>query len=46
MGFGEDELLALVREQIAEDRRLRRRLELRAVAAHSDIDTVGTGSWH
>ncbi|MFI2508706.1 SWIM zinc finger domain-containing protein [Streptomyces sp. NPDC018972] len=41
-----DELLALVREQIAEDRRLRRRLELRAAAAHSGIDTVGTGSWH
>ncbi|WP_261399346.1 SWIM zinc finger domain-containing protein [Streptomyces misionensis] len=35
-----DELLALVREQIAEDRRLRRRLELRAAAAHSDLGTL------
>ncbi|MEU0737970.1 SWIM zinc finger family protein [Streptomyces sp. NPDC006134] len=35
-----DELLALVREQIAEDRRLRRRLELWAAAAHSDLDTL------
>jgi uncharacterized Zn finger protein len=35
-----DELLALVREQIAEDRRLRRRLELRAAAARSDLGTV------
>lgn len=35
-----DELLALVREQIAEDRRLRQRLELRAAAARSDLGTV------
>ncbi|WP_413470967.1 SWIM zinc finger family protein [Streptomyces peucetius] len=35
-----DELLALVREQLAEDRRLRRRLELRAAAARSDLGTV------
>ncbi|MDW4910657.1 hypothetical protein RB628_36380 [Streptomyces sp. ADMS] len=35
-----DELLALVREQIGEDRELRRRLELRAAAAHSDTDAV------
>jgi tetratricopeptide (TPR) repeat protein len=35
-----NELLALVREQIAEDRELRRRLELRAAAARSDLGTV------
>ncbi|MGC2997548.1 SWIM zinc finger family protein [Streptomyces sp. G35A] len=35
-----DELLALVREQIAGDRRLRRRLELRAAVARSDTGTV------
>ncbi|MEY9991129.1 putative Zn finger protein [Streptomyces sp. V4I8] len=35
-----DELLALVREQIAEDRALRRRLELRAAAARCDLGTV------
>ncbi|MFE1307819.1 SWIM zinc finger domain-containing protein [Streptomyces sp. NPDC058755] len=35
-----DELLALVRAQIAEDRGLRRRLELRAAAARSDLGTV------
>ncbi|WP_316743481.1 SWIM zinc finger family protein [Streptomyces sp. MK7] len=35
-----DELLALVREQIGEDRELRRRLELRAAAAHSDMGVV------
>ncbi|MER6981451.1 SWIM zinc finger family protein [Streptomyces carpinensis] len=35
-----DELLALVREQIGQDRELRRRLELRAAAAHSDMDAV------
>ncbi|MGK5497865.1 SWIM zinc finger family protein [Streptomyces sp. URMC 125] len=35
-----DELLALVREQVAEDRELRRRLELRAAAARSDLSTV------
>ncbi|MEU6707857.1 SWIM zinc finger family protein [Streptomyces wuyuanensis] len=35
-----NELLTLVRERIAEDSRLRRRLELRAAAARSDIGTV------
>ncbi|MGW2640060.1 SWIM zinc finger family protein [Streptomyces sp. NPDC001348] len=35
-----DELLTLVREQTAEDRGLRRRLELRAAAARSDLGTV------
>ncbi|WP_433450139.1 SWIM zinc finger family protein [Streptomyces sp. CA-142005] len=35
-----DELLALVREQIAEDRELRRRLELRAAAARSDFGAI------
>ncbi|MGW7818146.1 SWIM zinc finger family protein [Streptomyces puniciscabiei] len=35
-----DELQALVREQITEDPELRRRLELRAAAARSDLDTV------
>ncbi|MFF1628298.1 SWIM zinc finger domain-containing protein [Streptomyces sp. NPDC058272] len=35
-----DDLLTLVREQIAEDRELRRRLELRAAAARSDLGTV------
>ncbi|GGZ73594.1 hypothetical protein GCM10010389_09010 [Streptomyces echinoruber] len=35
-----DELLALVREQIAEDRELRRRLELRAATARSDLGAV------
>lgn len=35
-----DELAALVREQVAEDRGLRRRLELRAAAARSDLGTV------
>ncbi|MEU3525171.1 hypothetical protein AB0E62_15065 [Streptomyces sp. NPDC038707] len=35
-----DELLALVREHVAEDRELRRRLELRAAAARSDLRTV------
>ncbi|MFB7031306.1 MULTISPECIES: SWIM zinc finger domain-containing protein [unclassified Streptomyces] len=35
-----DELLALVREQIAEDRGLRRRLELRAATARCDLGTV------
>ncbi|MGW0883691.1 SWIM zinc finger family protein [Streptomyces sp. NPDC002671] len=34
------ELLALVRELVAGDRELRRRLELRAAAARSDLDTV------
>ncbi|MGW3633223.1 SWIM zinc finger family protein [Streptomyces sp. NPDC005122] len=35
-----DELLALVREQIAEDRQLARRLELRAATAHGDLVEV------
>jgi uncharacterized Zn finger protein len=39
-GLSREQLLALVREQIAEDRELRRRLELRAAAARSDLGTV------
>uniref|UniRef100_A0AAU2UYZ6 SWIM zinc finger family protein n=1 Tax=Streptomyces sp. NBC_00003 TaxID=2903608 RepID=A0AAU2UYZ6_9ACTN len=35
-----DELLALLREQIAHDRGLRRRLELRAASARSDLAVV------
>ncbi|MEU3961134.1 SWIM zinc finger family protein [Streptomyces buecherae] len=35
-----DDLLALVREQIAEDRKLRGRLELRAAAARRDLGMV------
>ncbi|WP_435271171.1 SWIM zinc finger family protein [Streptomyces sp. 1222.5] len=35
-----DELQGLLREHIAEDRELRRRLELRAAAARSDLGTV------
>ncbi|MEU5080171.1 MULTISPECIES: SWIM zinc finger family protein [Streptomyces] len=35
-----DELLALVREQLAGDRELRRRLELRAATARSDLGMV------
>ncbi|WP_308409648.1 DUF6880 family protein [Streptomyces sp. A3M-1-3] len=35
-----DELLALVREQLTGDRELRRRLELRAAAARSDIAVI------
>ncbi|MDH6432441.1 putative Zn finger protein [Streptomyces sp. SAI-144] len=35
-----DELLALLRERIGEDRELRRRLELRAAAARSDTGAV------
>ncbi|WP_229881085.1 SWIM zinc finger family protein [Streptomyces alanosinicus] len=35
-----DELLALVREQIADDRQLARRLELRAASAHGDLAEV------
>ncbi|MFJ6837103.1 SWIM zinc finger domain-containing protein [Streptomyces sp. NPDC091209] len=35
-----DELLALVREQVTDDREVRRRLELRAASARSDLDTV------
>ncbi|MEV7236428.1 hypothetical protein AB0N06_21285 [Streptomyces sp. NPDC051020] len=37
-----DELLALVREQIAEDRQVRRRLELRAASARGDLAEVRT----
>ncbi|MGW2183387.1 SWIM zinc finger family protein [Streptomyces sp. NPDC001732] len=40
MALSRDELLVLVREQISEDRELRRRLELRAAAARSDHGTV------
>ncbi|WP_431991183.1 SWIM zinc finger family protein [Streptomyces albogriseolus] len=39
-GLSREQLLALVREQIAEDRALRRRLELRAAAARSDLGVV------
>ncbi|MEU1801379.1 hypothetical protein [Streptomyces sp. NPDC019937] len=39
-GLSKDELLALVREQIAEDRQLRRRLELRAASARGDLAVV------
>ncbi|WP_432157917.1 SWIM zinc finger family protein [Streptomyces sp. bgisy153] len=39
-GLSREQLLALVREQIAEDRGLRRRWELRAAAARSDIGVV------
>ncbi|WP_328870952.1 hypothetical protein OHT76_12980 [Streptomyces sp. NBC_00287] len=35
-----DELLALMREQVAEDRKLRRRLELRAASARGDLAGV------
>ncbi|MGW1091345.1 SWIM zinc finger family protein [Streptomyces sp. NPDC002596] len=35
-----DELLALVREQIAEDRQVRRRLELRAASSRGDLAEV------
>ncbi|GAA1925897.1 SWIM zinc finger family protein [Streptantibioticus ferralitis] len=35
-----DELLALLREQVAEDRQLRRRLELRAASARGDLAGV------
>lgn len=37
-----DELLAVVREQVAEDRQLARRLELRAASARGDMVEVGT----
>lgn len=37
-----DELLALVREQVAEDRQLARRLELRAASARGDLAEVRT----
>ncbi|GGW84740.1 SWIM zinc finger family protein [Streptomyces noursei] len=38
--LSKDELLALVREQVGEDRRLRHRLELRAASARGDIASV------
>ncbi|MFG2583705.1 SWIM zinc finger family protein [Streptomyces malaysiensis] len=38
--LSKDALLALVREQIAEDRQLRRRLELRAASARGDLAAV------
>ncbi|GAA2342609.1 hypothetical protein [Streptomyces cuspidosporus] len=39
-GLTKDELLALVREQVGEDRQLRRRLELRAASARGDLAGV------
>ncbi|MCZ0983065.1 SWIM zinc finger family protein [Streptomyces diastatochromogenes] len=36
-GMSRDDLLALVREEVAEDRNLRRRLELRAASARGDV---------
>ncbi|MGW0821010.1 SWIM zinc finger family protein [Streptomyces sp. NPDC002845] len=39
-GLSKDELLALLREQIDEDRQLRRRLELRAASARGDLAAV------
>lgn len=39
-GLSKDELLALVQEQIGEDRQLRRRLELRAASARGDLAAV------
>ncbi|MFE4793898.1 SWIM zinc finger domain-containing protein [Streptomyces sp. NPDC056708] len=41
-GLSRDELLTLVREQIAEDRQVRRRLELRAASARGDLAEVRT----
>ncbi|MFI1731038.1 SWIM zinc finger domain-containing protein [Streptomyces acidicola] len=38
--LSKDELLALVREQISEDRQLRRRMELRAASARGDLATI------
>ncbi|MBA2811154.1 hypothetical protein E0500_028065 [Streptomyces sp. KM273126] len=38
--LSKDELLALVREQIGEDRQLRRRMELRVASARGDLATV------
>ncbi|MFF5159189.1 SWIM zinc finger domain-containing protein [Streptomyces sp. NPDC000348] len=38
--LSKDELLALLREQIDEDRQLRRRLELRAASARGDLTAV------
>lgn len=43
-GLSREQLLVLVREQVAEDRELRRRLELRAAAARSDLVRSGIGS--
>lgn len=37
-GLSRDELLSVVTEEIAEDRQLRRRLELRAASARGDLD--------
>ncbi|MGW5277122.1 SWIM zinc finger family protein [Streptomyces sp. NPDC004044] len=42
VALSRDELLALVREQIAEDRQVRRRLELRAASARGDLAEVRT----
>ncbi|MFI1851335.1 SWIM zinc finger domain-containing protein [Streptomyces sp. NPDC020480] len=39
-GLSKDELLALVREQVGEERQLRRRLELRAASARGDLAAV------
>ncbi|MGP3972736.1 SWIM zinc finger family protein [Streptomyces sp. 8N114] len=39
-GLSGEELLALVRDQVAEDRQLRRRLELRAASARGDLAGV------
>ncbi|MFF5500537.1 SWIM zinc finger domain-containing protein [Streptomyces roseolus] len=36
-GLSRDDLLALVREELSEDRNLRKRLELRAASAHGDV---------
>ncbi|MER5614125.1 SWIM zinc finger family protein [Streptomyces sp. NPDC002215] len=36
-GMSQDDLLALVREEMAEDRNLRRRLELRAASSRGDV---------
>ncbi|MGR3934783.1 SWIM zinc finger family protein [Streptomyces sp. BRA346] len=38
--LSKDELLALMREQVGEDRQLRRRLELRAASARGDLAAV------
>ncbi|MER6047352.1 hypothetical protein ABT168_07770 [Streptomyces sp. NPDC001793] len=38
--LSKDELLALLREQVGEDRQLRRRLELRAASARGDLAAV------
>ncbi|MFE1230463.1 SWIM zinc finger domain-containing protein [Streptomyces sp. NPDC058745] len=39
-GLSRDDLIALVREEMAEDRQLRRRLELRAASARGDLAEV------